>query len=252
MNGNVNGVNSFHSMIMSIICKFKIGSKILYNVLRRMQILYGNKLYISREGLLFYTDRNSISLHTDTLKDYVYNNTSYICYSLNKTSIYTSLPKKKNDIIEVSISSEEDKHILSFEHGGIRYDMSLLVSLEDSNINHESLSWIEIPKTTIVIHEIKLLNNLIKHRSSSALFISTVDNKIRIGGMSDYIVLDNEHRGESICAEIASMKLLKKVFPIYSDYCIFNFDVENQKVDIIFIEHNVIYKYKVNYYTFQT
>lgn len=236
---------------METICKFSIKSKILYNVLKRLQSNPNNILYLSKDGLLFSSHNSSTALYTDVLKDYVYNNTIYLCYNINTKSVYTYLSRKDDVSINVSIYMEGDTHTLSFESENIKHNVMLLIYNESEHTtNSRDVIWITDPKTTIVVHEVKLLNKLIKQRHF--LHISTIDSKIHIGGISDYVLLDNEHRGDSINVELSSMKFLKKVFPIYSEYCIFNFDIENQKVDIVFIEYKVVYKHKMNCYVNQS
>ncbi len=235
---------------METICKFSIKSKILYNVLKRLQTHSNNILCISKDGLLFSSSNSSITLYTGILEDYIYNNTTCLCYYISNTSVHTYLSRKDNVYINVSIYIEGDTHALSFESENIKHNTTLSIYNEPEHVtNSRNITWITDPKTTIVIHEIKLLNKLIKQRNF--LYISTIDNKIHIGTVSDYVLLDNEHRGDNINVELSSIKFLKKIFPIYSEYCIFNFDIDNQKVDIIFIEYDVIYKYKINYYTNQ-
>ena len=234
---------------METICKFNIKSKILYNVLKRLQTNHNNVLCISKDGLLFSSSNSSIVLYTDILENYIYNNTAYLCYYINNTSVYTYLSRKDTVSINASITIEGDNHTLSFESENIKHNIQLPVYNEHEHTNRPIVSWIDDPKTTIVIHEIKILNKLIKQRNF--LHISTIYGSIHIGGVTDYVILDKEHRGENINVEISSIKYLKKVFPIYSEYCIFNFDIENTKVDIVFIEYKVVYKYKVNCYTNQ-
>jgi len=235
---------------METICKFSIQSKILYQVLKRLNNGTNVKLSVSSTGLTFYSTRPkcSVSIFTDVLKDYVYYKDTSMEYSFNKTSMYSTFSKKDNILIEIEIVSGIDtiENIFSYIQDNIRHNIRMSILNYVPDIERDA--WIESPESTIVIRDNRLLSNLFKSHKSG-LYISTKEHKINIGGPYDYVVLDNEHRGIDINLELNINKHFWKIFPINSEYCIFNFKInDNNIANIVFIEYNIVYKYEGKYY----
>lgn len=239
---------------METICKFSIQSKILYNVLKRLDIGSNIKLSISTKGLTFYSvhPKCSVSLFSDVLKDYVYTNPTKMEFYFNKSSMYSTFSKKEGIVIEISISSSimPEEYIFEYIQDGIKHNIRMALIHDEYDTDKDI--WLDVPEATVVVRDTKLLANLFKSHKGG-LYISTKEGKIRIGGNSDYVVLDNEHRGVDINLELSISRHFNKVFPITSDSFMFNFQVGDDErgtriTNIVFIEYGVVYKYQGGYY----
>ncbi len=236
------------------ISKFSIESKILYNVLKRLDIGSNIKLSISNKGLTFYSvhPKCSISVFSDVLKDYVYTGTAKMDFYFSKSSMYSTFSKKDGILIEIRIlsSTVAGEYIFEYIQDSIKHNIRIPTINDDYDTDKDI--WLDSPEATVVIRDTKLLANLFKSHKGG-LYISTKEGKIRIGGNSDYVVLDNECRGSDINIEVNISRHFTKVFPIISDSCMFNFKIGDDErgeriVNIVFIEYGVVYKYEGNYY----
>lgn len=239
---------------METICKFSIESKILYNILKRLDIGSNIKLSASNKGLTFYSvhPKCSVSIFSDVLKDYVYNYPTKMEFYFNKSSMYSTFSKKEGVLIEIEInpSTVGGEYIFEYIQDKIKHNIRMQTINDVYDTDRDI--WLDSPEATVVVRDTKLLANLFKSHKGG-LYISTKEGKIRIGGSSDYVVLDNEHRGIDINTDLSISRHFNKVFPITSDSCMFNFKVTEDErseriVNIVFIEYGVVYKFEGSYY----
>lgn len=239
---------------METICKFGIQSKILYNVLKRLDIGSNIKLSVSNKGLTFYSvhPKCSASIFSDVLKDYVYTNPIKMDFYFNKSSNYSTFSKKDGILIEIGIfsGSVASEYIFEYVQDGIKHNIRMPTINDDYDTDKDM--WLDTSEATVVVRDTKLLANLFKSHKNG-LYISTKEGKIRIGGNSDYVVLDNEHRGVDINIEVNISRHFTKVFPITNDSFMFNFKIGDDErgeriVNAVFIEYGVVYKYQGSYY----